>query len=112
MLTICTALNGPDWNDDSMGSGLFHRARHLVPCRLRIVSYSRELGCFPDYPTIHFEGETGMENWVDYTEEEDISDDMVCHVDGQVSMLADGSVRWSFVSGEGLCICVDLTEPQ
>lgn len=90
-----TELNSDTW-DEVTQAQLCNRARHVVPARLRIVTYSPNLS-FPDYPTIHFEGETGMEVWQDGGATDEDDDRNVCHLEGTVSMLADGSVRWSFV---------------
>ena len=94
-LTWSTGLNGDGWQDVT-DRELRIRARHLIPCRLRVVSYSRDDGCLPDFPTIYFEGDTGMEAWHENSVDEE-SDNHVCFLDGSASMLADGSVRWSFV---------------
>ena len=67
-----------------------------MPTSLRITGYSAPaLAAFPDRPTIHVEGEMGGAGWVGSI---DVNDDDVRHVHGSVSMLPDGSVRWSLVS--------------
>jgi len=96
-LHVFQHLNSDDWKNWSADLSLpANRARHLVPCRLRIVSYSQDPGCLPGFPTIHFEGETGMEAWQEVEDREVDDDTCICLVDGQTSMLADGTVRWSF----------------
>ncbi|CAL1717319.1 unnamed protein product [Somion occarium] len=66
----------------------------IVPLRLRIVSYKDEPDGSPLFPTIQCEGEMGGQGW-DTSDEEQAD---VHHVEGSVSMLADGSVRWSLTS--------------
>jgi hypothetical protein len=64
---------------------------------MRIVGYSPSL--VPEYkhlPTIHFEGQMGGVLW-------DIEQD-TRRTHGSVSVLADGSIRWSMV-----CVVISLT---
>lgn len=55
----------------------------------------------PKFPTINIEGEIGGEDWDDTAE--DVEDRLdVRRLTGSVSMLGDGSVRWSMVSNFSL----------
>ena len=73
-----------------------HEAWIIVPMSLRITHYSAPaLAAHPDRPTIHVEGDMGGAGWVGGVE---AHDDDVRRVHGAVSMLPDGSVRWSLVS--------------
>ncbi|KAH8100872.1 hypothetical protein BXZ70DRAFT_1007808 [Cristinia sonorae] len=92
--SVFEELNGPLWQKIPE-SQLSIRARHIVPCRLHISSYSQN-PYFPSFPNIHFEGQTGMEQWYDIDSTDDNDETNVCYLDGKVSMLADGNVRWSF----------------
>ena len=68
----------------------------IVPMSLRITGYgSPAVAAYPDRPTILIAGEMGGAGWVGNVSgnEEDVR-----RVHGSVSMLPDGSVRWSMVS--------------
>lgn len=63
---------------------------------LTITSYSAPtLAAYPDRPTIHVKGEMGGAGWVGSI---DANHNDVRQIRGTVSMLPDGSVRWSLVS--------------
>ena len=63
----------------------------IIPLHLRITSYEANLE-FRQFPTIHFIGQSGGEDWVDHPH-----DAPMRGVKGRVSMLSDGNVRWSMV---------------
>jgi len=68
-----------EFNDPSI-----QEAVRILPLRLRVVSYSPSpVPAYPDRPTIHIEGETSG------------SAQETRKVRGTVSVIADGSVRWS-----------------
>ncbi|KAI0739991.1 hypothetical protein C8Q80DRAFT_1357624 [Daedaleopsis nitida] len=68
----------------------------IVPMSLKIISYSAPtLGAYPDRPTIHVKGEMGGGGWVGNIE---ANDEDIRQIHGTVSMLPDGSVRWSLTS--------------
>ncbi len=68
----------------------------IVPISLRITSYSpSSIPAYSDRPTIHVEGEMGGAGWEGNVS---LADEDIRRVYGTVSMLADGSVRWSIVS--------------
>ncbi|KAI0689154.1 hypothetical protein C8T65DRAFT_746314 [Cerioporus squamosus] len=68
----------------------------IVPLSLKITGYSApSLAAYPDRPTIHVKGEMGGAGWVGSVEADD---DDIRHCHGTVSMLPDGSVRWSLTS--------------
>lgn len=69
----------------------------IVPLRLRIVGYDFDSLVSPRFPTIKVEGEMGGEDW-DETSDAPESDLDIRRVFGTVSMLYDGSVRWSLTS--------------
>lgn len=99
--TFCTGiiyaqLRSTDFNADMKNDDIIKDAQVylIVPLRLRIVSYKDEPDGSPLFPTIQCEGEMGGQGW-DTSDEEQAD---VHHVEGSVSMLADGSVRWSLVS--------------
>ncbi|OCH84484.1 hypothetical protein OBBRIDRAFT_821884 [Obba rivulosa] len=67
----------------------------IVPLRLRIVRYSPpSVAAYPGYPDIHVEGEMGGAGWNDVTAGD------VRGLKGTVSIIGDGSVRWSIFSSE------------
>ncbi len=72
------------------------RCRIVVPLRLQIVSYDHEGVVSPNFPIINFEGEMGGQEWDEDSEDQGNTPD-VRHLTGSVSMLVDGSVRWSMV---------------
>ncbi|CAL1717340.1 unnamed protein product [Somion occarium] len=77
------AFNGNMTNDEEVDSGQVHVN---VALRLRVVSYEPDPEGSPLFPVIKIEGESGGEG-------------LEAHrVEGNVSMLSDGSVRWSIVS--------------
>ncbi|KAI0631873.1 hypothetical protein C8Q77DRAFT_169204 [Trametes polyzona] len=68
----------------------------IVPFSLRITGYSPSpIPKYADRPTIHVEGEMGGAEWEGSI---DISNEDIRRVHGTVSMLSDGSVRWSITS--------------
>ena len=68
----------------------------IVPMSLRITGYGPPaVTAYPDRPTILIAGEMGGAGWVGNVSGN--SED-VRRVHGSVSMLPDGSVRWSMVS--------------
>ncbi|KAI0820849.1 hypothetical protein BC628DRAFT_1394472 [Trametes gibbosa] len=68
----------------------------IVPLSLHITGYSpAHVVKYADKPTIHVEGQMGGEYWKGNIDDDD---DDVRRVHGTVSMLADGSVRWSITS--------------
>ncbi|EIW53092.1 uncharacterized protein TRAVEDRAFT_135500 [Trametes versicolor FP-101664 SS1] len=68
----------------------------IVPVSLRITGYSPSpIPAYADRPTIHVEGEMGGVGWDGGI---DIADEDIRRVHGTVSVLADGSVRWSITS--------------
>lgn len=67
----------------------------IVPVSLRITGYSPSpIPAYADRPTINVEGEMGGVGWDGNI---DIADEDIRRVHGTVSVLADGSVRWSIV---------------
>lgn len=68
----------------------------IVPVSLRITGYSPSpIPAYPNRPTIHVEGEMGGAGWEG---DVNLADEDIRRVHGTVSVLADGSVRWSIVS--------------
>lgn len=66
-----------------------------MPVSLRITGYSPSpIPAYADRPTIHVEGEMGGVGWDGGI---DIADEDIRRVHGTVSVLVDGSVRWSIV---------------
>ncbi|KAI0706694.1 hypothetical protein C8Q76DRAFT_629597, partial [Earliella scabrosa] len=73
-----------------------HEAWIIVSMSFRISHYSASpLFAFPDRPTIHLAGDMGGVGRVGSV---DVHDNNVRRVHGAVSMLPDGSVRWSLMS--------------
>ncbi|TCD61863.1 hypothetical protein EIP91_007812 [Steccherinum ochraceum] len=69
--------------------------RATIPIRLRIVSFVHDDGCPEAFPTIIIEGDMGGEGWRQRDENDPNEDGDKRYVDGVVSMLHDGSIRWS-----------------
>ena len=67
-----------------------------MPIHLRIVGYDYSGLVSPRFPTIVVEGEMGGEDW-DETSDAPDSELDIRQIFGTVSMLHDGSVRWSLV---------------
>ncbi|KAI9056274.1 hypothetical protein FKP32DRAFT_1586153 [Trametes sanguinea] len=91
----------PGWSADfsAWTDPRFEEQWLIVPLSLRITGYSPSpLGEYADRPTIHVEGEIGGRDWLEAAALAGFEDQDVRRVHGTVSMLADGSVRWSLTS--------------
>ncbi|CDO69778.1 hypothetical protein BN946_scf184766.g23 [Trametes cinnabarina] len=78
-------------------------ARELLPDwswlgAARIVAGSCPIKRYAERPAIHLEGEIGGAGWVEEAAAVGFDDQDVRRVHGTVSMLSDGSIRWSLTS--------------
>lgn len=81
---LCSVQLSSEFNDPHL-----QEAVRIVPMRLRVASYSPSpIPIFGDRPTIHVVGETSGSS----------PSGQVRRVRGTVSVIADGSVRWTLVS--------------
>ena len=74
---------------------------------LKVTGYRHDGLVHDEFPTILYEGHMGGEEWDEKAIENDMTPDIVA-VEGSVSLLLDGSVRWHmvrFVPKLGLLRC-------
>lgn len=71
--------------------------RAAIPMRIRVASYVHDDGCPDAFPTLVIEGEMAGEGWRFRNEDDPAEDGDLRFMDGSVSLLHDGSVRWSTV---------------
>ncbi|KAI0080957.1 hypothetical protein K474DRAFT_1672241 [Panus rudis PR-1116 ss-1] len=88
------------YDDDVLAVAQTHG---IFPVRMRIVSARDDPDAPPGFPTLDIEGEIGGESWVDNDTDHNLD---IRFMKGSVSMLKDGTVRWSLVS------YVDVTDSE